>query len=73
MPRIRCFYQDCIHLEDGFCSAPVVEIDPDVGCRTYTQSGQAFLDEDDWDEEELDDWENDFDDDDWLDDDEDDY
>ncbi|MBN1668912.1 MAG: hypothetical protein JW862_17605 [Anaerolineales bacterium] len=70
MPRIRCFYSDCVHLEDGFCGAPIVEIDPDIGCRTYSQVGEQFLDEDEdaWDDD-LAEWDEDYDDDDWLDDD----
>ena len=74
MPRIRCHYMDCIFIDEGFCSAAAVEIDPDTGCATYSPS------EDDaatWDEEELEDWENEGageeeeDDDLWLDDDDD--
>lgn len=36
MPRIRCFYDDCIFLKKGMCVAPAVELDPDDGCLTYT-------------------------------------
>lgn len=36
MPRLRCFYEDCIHLEKGFCSAALVELDPDDGCLTFS-------------------------------------
>jgi len=32
MPRIRCHYLDCVFLDDGYCSAAAIEIDPDVGC-----------------------------------------
>jgi hypothetical protein len=58
MPRIRCHYIDCVFLDDGYCGAAAVEIDPDNGCNTYSQSSR-LLDEDEWDEEdELDeDWE----------------
>lgn len=58
MPRIRCHYIDCILLDDGYCSAAAVEIDPDTGCMTYKRSDD--IDEPvEWEEEEeeLDDWE----------------
>ncbi len=57
MPRIRCHYQDCAFLDDGYCSAAAVEIDPDNGCKTYSPSAEASQ-EDEWDdEEELEEWE----------------
>lgn len=57
MPRIRCLYLDCAFLDDGFCSAASVEIDPDNGCKTYSPSAESNL-EDEWDEEEeLEEWE----------------
>jgi len=58
MPRIRCHYMDCIFLDEGYCSAAAVEIDPDTGCATYSPSEDAVAD-DDWEEEELEDWEED--------------
>ena len=72
MPRIRCHYVDCVFLDDGYCSAASVEIDPDVGCMTYSRASD--LSEDDWEseEDELEEWDNidlDEDDDLWLDDD----
>ena len=60
MPRIKCHYIDCIFLDDGFCSAAAVEIDPDTGCNTYSPSDdvdEGWDDEDDdvdWEEEEDD-------------------
>ena len=51
MPRIRCHYIDCIFLDDGFCSAAAIEIDPDVGCMTFTRADDAETD-DEWEEEE---------------------
>lgn len=70
MPRIRCHYSDCVFLDEGYCSAAAVEIDPDTGCATYTPLEGASED-DVWDEEELEEWEDDGDDDEedlWLDD-----
>lgn len=72
MPRIRCHYVDCVFLDDGYCSAASVEIDPDVGCMTYSRASD--LSEDEWEseEDELEEWDNidlDEDDDLWLDDD----
>ena len=38
MPRIRCHYLDCVLLDDGYCGAAAIELDPDVGCMTYKRS-----------------------------------
>ncbi len=76
MPRIRCHYTDCIFLDDGYCSAAAVEIDPDTGCATYSPSDEATASQEEWEdeEEELDEWEEEVDDDDDLwDDDQDEY
>jgi len=54
MPRIKCHYVDCIFIDEGYCSAAAVEIDPDTGCNTYSPSEEA---EEDWDEEEEMEWE----------------
>jgi len=57
MPRIRCHYLDCVFLDDGYCSAAAVEIDPDAGCMTYSPTAESNV-EDDWeDEEEMEEWE----------------
>ena len=73
MPRIRCHYVECVFLDGGYCGASSVEIDPEVGCMTFTHIADASeddnLDEDEtqegWEEEEL--LESDDDDDDlWL-------
>ena len=61
MPRIRCHYVDCVFLDAGFCGASAVEIDPEVGCMTFTHVADAAEDdnwndeklEEIWDEEEL--------------------
>ncbi len=56
MPRIRCHYLDCAFLDDGYCSAAAVEIDPDAGCMTYSPNAEVSSD-DDWNEdEELEEW-----------------
>ncbi len=73
MPKIRCLYVGCIYLEKGYCSAPLINIDPDEGCLTFTQLDDPFEATDDW-EEELDgfeEWDEDDFDDDWLDEDDD--
>lgn len=49
MPKIRCLYLGCIHLEDNFCSASRIQIDPDEGCLTFRQLGDA--EEAAWDED----------------------
>ncbi|MGD2059144.1 MAG: hypothetical protein PVI04_10480 [Anaerolineales bacterium] len=59
MPRIRCRYIDCLYLDDGYCSAGSIELDPDEGCLTYTHVGDVPEDED-WEDDELDEfWEED--------------
>ena len=69
MPRIKCHYVDCIFVDDGFCSAAAVEIDPEAGCNTYSPSEEA---DDDWEyETEWEDEEEEDDDDLWDEDDED--
>jgi hypothetical protein len=77
MPRIRCHYIDCVFLDDGYCGAAAIEVDPDIGCMTYSRADELDVD-DEWEEveEPLDEWDDlevdDEDDDDlWLDDDED--
>ncbi len=57
MPRIRCHYVDCVFLDDSYCSAAAVELDPDTGCMTFSPVSESS-DEDKWDEgDELDEWE----------------
>ncbi len=57
MPRIRCHYLDCVFLDEGYCSAALVEFDPDSGCSTYSPNAEAAA-ENEWDEEEeLEEWE----------------
>ena len=58
MPKIRCHYLDCAFLDEGYCSAAAVEVDPDSGCKTYAPSAESSP-EDEWDEEEeeLETWE----------------
>jgi hypothetical protein len=56
MPRIRCHYTDCVFVDDGYCSAAAVEIDPDTGCATFSPNEEAAKDGK-WEEEELEEWE----------------
>ncbi len=78
MPRIRCRYDDCVFLEEGFCGAAAIELEPELGCLTFSRVDDADAkEEEEWDEEELDeleedDLEEDEDDDLWDEDDEDD-
>jgi len=76
MPRIRCHYLDCVFIDDGYCGAAAIEVDPDVGCMTYSRADDLEV-EDDWEDEqedELEEWEevdpDEEDEDLWLDDDE---
>lgn len=54
MPRIKCHYADCVFIDEGYCSAAAVEIDPDTGCATYSPSEEV---EEEWEEEEELEWE----------------
>ena len=77
MPRIRCLYLDCNFLDDNYCTAVKVEIDPDMGCATYLPVGEGdLLDDDEWDTEDDDEyagWDTEDIDEDFSDDDEDDW
>ncbi len=75
MPRIKCHYADCVFLDEGYCSAAAIELDPDTGCATYSPTdaaaGEGELDEqeiEEWDEDEAED-----DNDEWLEEDEDEF
>ena len=57
MPRIKCHYIDCVFIDEGYCSAAAIELDPDTGCATYSPSDEAVAGEE-WDEEEEE-WEED--------------
>ena len=63
MPRIKCHYIDCVFIDDGYCSAAAVEIDPETGCNTYSPSEEdvdEWEEETEWEDEEEDDlWEDD--------------
>jgi hypothetical protein len=54
MPRIRCHYIDCVFLDDGYCGAAAIELDPDVGCMTFSRADDLDV-EDEWEEEEEED------------------
>jgi hypothetical protein len=64
MPRIRCHYLDCVFLDENYCSAAQIELDPDTGCKTYSANVDQSTD-DNWDEEEneeeLEEWDEDSD------------
>lgn len=70
MPRIKCHYMDCVFIDEGYCSAAAVELDPDAGCATYSVSEEVAKKKDDWDEDdESEEWEEedgDEEDDEWL-------
>lgn len=56
MPRIRCHYDDCVFLEDGYCGAAAVELEPEAGCLTYTRVDEAEEKAvDEWEEDDLED------------------
>jgi hypothetical protein len=46
-----------VFLDEGYCSAAQVEIDPDTGCNTYSPNAEPGTG-DDWDDDdELEEWE----------------
>ena len=45
MPRVRCHYAACVFLDEGYCAAAAVEIDPAEGCLTYSAAGEVSRDE----------------------------
>lgn len=57
MPRIRCLYPDCIFVDEGYCTAAAIQIDPNQGCLTYQpeDDDSINIDEDLWDEDLNDD------------------
>lgn len=59
MPRIRCHYVECVFLDDGYCGAAAIEVDPDVGCMTYSRADDVETEEEEWEDEEedLEEWE----------------
>ena len=85
MPRIRCNYESCIHLEGNQCTTDEIEINQELGCLTFSQVEEdavvgvdseieeEWVDEveEDEDDDEPDDWD-DLDEDDEDDDDDDD-
>jgi hypothetical protein len=85
MPRIRCNYEGCIHLEGTLCTADEIELDQELGCLTFSQVEEDAVaglevddeEEEEWekvvaDDDETDDWD-DLDEDDDEDDEEDDW
>ncbi len=87
MPRIRCNYEGCIHLEGNFCTAGEIDLDQELGCLTFSQVEDEEIagveeemeeieeeieeEEEDIEEEDLEDWEED-EEEDWEEDDDDD-
>jgi len=65
MPRIRCNYEGCIHLEGNFCTAGEIELDQELGCLTFSQVEEEEIagvedeieeiekEEEEWEEEEV--------------------
>ncbi len=70
MPRIRCNYEGCIHLEGTLCTADEIELDQELGCLTFSQVEEDVVagvgpevEEEEWeaaveddDDDEADDW-----------------
>ena len=59
MPRIKCHYTDCVFLDDGYCSAASVELDPQTGCATFVPTEEAAAKDEDWEEDEQEEEEDD--------------
>ncbi len=45
MARIRCRYIGCVFLDEGNCTATVINLDPEEGCLTFSQVGDPYEDE----------------------------
>jgi hypothetical protein len=48
-----------VFIDDGYCGAAAIEVDPDVGCMTYSRADDLETEEE-WEdeaEEELEEWE----------------
>ena len=71
MPRIRCNYEGCIHLEGTLCTADEIEVDQELGCLTFSQVEEDVVvgvgpevEEEEWEgvvedddeDDEADDW-----------------
>ena len=52
MPKIRCHYLDCLFLDDRYCTAAAIELNPDTGGQTYTPDEEAGAEN--WEDEDLD-------------------
>ena len=61
MARIKCHYTDCVFLDDGYCSAASVELDPQTGCATFVPNEEAAAKDEDWEEDEQEEEEDDVD------------
>ena len=71
MPRIRCNYEGCIHLEGKLCTTDEIELNQELGCLTFSQVEEdavagvdseieeewvGEVEEDEDDDDEADDW-----------------
>jgi hypothetical protein len=57
MPRIRCNYEGCIHLEGALCTASEIELDQELGCLTFSQVDDEAVAEVEGEIEEEAEWE----------------
>ncbi|MEA4812029.1 MAG: hypothetical protein VB108_05630 [Anaerolineaceae bacterium] len=55
MPKIRCHYLDCTYLDDRYCCAAAIELNPDAGCTTYAPNEESEAAA--WNEDLDDEWE----------------
>lgn len=56
MPKIKCHYDDCVFLEDGYCGAAAVELEPEAGCQTFRRDTEADAKAAEaWEEDEFED------------------
>jgi hypothetical protein len=52
MPRIRCHYNECVFVDNGYCGAAAVELDPETGCATFAPNEDAASKDENLEEEE---------------------
>lgn len=58
MTKIRCKYLDCLFLDERYCTAAAIDLNPDAGCLTY----RPIDDEEplgDWNDDEIEIWDED--------------
>jgi hypothetical protein len=59
MTKIICRQSECVYWENSLCSSDEIVYDPEQGCLTF-EPLEGFIDEEEWEEEDIyeeEDWE----------------